>query len=230
MTSTTWRWGCPLEKVRRRVAAQGLKLGCWVALVWGRARRRVHAAAAAAPLCPLPPCPRPPPPAVVLLSLRAQLRAHASNTRAVGSLSFNPDGSVNPSRCIAVAWLPGTEGTALVTAYRDGAVLIHHRVSGWLGGRAGGWELSTGWLALAMLHQSGCAWGFQVLSCCCLLPPCSPCCQVVGSSSEPKLLARSSSQQGLRQPITQLQGSGGGGAPALPLLAAAAIVWGLHIV
>lgn len=119
--------------------------------------------------------PLPTNPAVVLLSLRAQLRAHASNTRPVSSLSFNPDGCANASRCVSLAWLPGAEGTALLAAHRDGAVLLYHKVS--------------------------------------------------GSSSEPKLLARSSSQQGMRPPATQLQGPGGGGG----VNAAAASPDGRHV-
>lgn len=77
------------------------------------------------------------PAAVVLLSLRAQLRAPPTSTRPVTSLSFNPDGSSNASRCMALAWLPGTEGTALVAAHRNGAVLLYHKVSGWDAGS--GW-------------------------------------------------------------------------------------------
>ena len=67
---------------------------------------------------------------MVLLSLRAQLRAPPTSTRPVTSLSFNPDGSSNASRCVALAWLPGTEGTALVAAHRNGAVLLYHKVCG----------------------------------------------------------------------------------------------------
>lgn len=67
---------------------------------------------------------------MVLLSLRAQLRAPASSSRPVTTLSFNPDGSANASRCVSVAWLPGTDGTALVAAHRDGAVLLYHKVVG----------------------------------------------------------------------------------------------------
>ncbi|KAI7838380.1 hypothetical protein COHA_007837 [Chlorella ohadii] len=67
---------------------------------------------------------------VVLLSLRAQLRAPPTSTRPITSLSFNPDGSSNASRCVALAWLPGTEGTALVVAHRNGVVLLYHKVLG----------------------------------------------------------------------------------------------------
>ena len=74
-----------------------------------------------------------PPAAVVLLSLRAQLRAPPTSTRPITSLSFNPDGSSNASRCVALAWLPGTEGTALVVAHRNGAVLLYHKAGGQLG-------------------------------------------------------------------------------------------------
>ncbi|PSC74864.1 WD repeat-containing 20-like [Micractinium conductrix] len=98
---------------------------------------------------------------VVLLSLRAQLRAAASNTRPVHSMCLNVDGSSNASRCVSLAWLPGSAGTAFVAAHRDGAVLLYHKV--------------------------------------------------VGSSSDTKLLARSSSQNALRPPITQLQAPGCGG-------------------
>ncbi len=72
----------------------------------------------------------PPVPAVVLLSLRAQLKALASNTRPASSLCLNVDGCTNASRCVALAWLPGSEGTAFVAAHRDGAVLLYHKARG----------------------------------------------------------------------------------------------------
>ncbi|KAL4449437.1 hypothetical protein ABPG77_007081 [Micractinium sp. CCAP 211/92] len=67
---------------------------------------------------------------VVLLSLRAQLKALPSNTRPASSLCLNVDGCTNASRCVALAWLPGSEGTAFVAAHRDGAVLLYHKVVG----------------------------------------------------------------------------------------------------
>lgn len=65
---------------------------------------------------------------MVLLSLRAQLKAPPSNTRPASSLCLNVDGCTNASRCVALAWLPGSEGAAFVAAHRDGAVLLYHKV------------------------------------------------------------------------------------------------------
>lgn len=67
---------------------------------------------------------------VVLLSLRAQLKAPTGNTRPVSSLCLNVEGSTNASRCVSLAWLPGSDGTAFVVAHRDGAVLLYHKVVG----------------------------------------------------------------------------------------------------
>lgn len=75
----------------------------------------------------------PPPPlapsAVVLMSLRAQLRTNGALGRPAASISLNLDGSINASRCVAAAWVPGAQGRSFVTAHRDGGVYLHHKVS-----------------------------------------------------------------------------------------------------
>jgi hypothetical protein len=83
---------------------------------------------------------------IVLLSLRAQLRAPSSNSRPVTSLTLNIEGSTNASRCVSLNWLPGSQGGALMAAHRDGGVLLHHRV-----GREDGWVTWAGrwWAGVA---------------------------------------------------------------------------------
>lgn len=155
-----------------------------------------------------------PPPAllaVVLLSLRAQLKAPASNTRPSPSMCLNVDGSAgSATRCMSLAWVPGSEGTAFVAAHRDGAVLLYHKArrsrlgmpaGRQLHGRLGGARLSVRRAASQHLWP---------------VPTPLPLLlsQVVGSSSDTKLLARTSSSHALRPPVTQLQGPGGGGGAA----------------
>ncbi|KAI3429553.1 hypothetical protein D9Q98_005641 [Chlorella vulgaris] len=68
---------------------------------------------------------------VVLLSLRAQLKAPASNTRPISSMCLNLDGcSGSAARCVSLDWVPGSAGTAFVAAHRDGTVLLYHKVVG----------------------------------------------------------------------------------------------------
>jgi hypothetical protein len=67
---------------------------------------------------------------VVLMSLRAQLKAPASNTRPVSSMCLNLEGSAgSAARCQSLAWVPGSDGTAFVAAHRDSTVLLYHKAS-----------------------------------------------------------------------------------------------------
>ena len=91
---------------------------------------------------PTPARPPLPAPAVLLTSLREHLRPDPplSSLGAGGAagaatpppprpptLSLNVEGSTNASRCVAAAWVPGSEGSALVTAHRDGGVYVHQK-------------------------------------------------------------------------------------------------------
>lgn len=64
------------------------------------------------------------------MSLRAQLRLGGSLSRPAASVSLNIDGGINASRCVAAAWVPGSQGRSFVTAHRDGGVYLHHKVAG----------------------------------------------------------------------------------------------------
>jgi len=66
--------------------------------------------------------------AVVLMSVRAQLQLGGGLARPAASLAINIDGSVNGSRCVAAAWVPGSQGRSFITAHRDGGVYLHQKV------------------------------------------------------------------------------------------------------
>lgn len=58
--------------------------------------------------------------AVVLGSLHAQLTAAASNFKMLEMLHFNKGGSIDSSRAVDVAFLPGTHGGYIVAAHESG--------------------------------------------------------------------------------------------------------------
>ena len=67
--------------------------------------------------------------AVLLASLRALLEPGGGKLPLV--LHFNAEGSVDSSRCTAVAWVPGTQGGAFVAAHASGLLHIYHKVGFW---------------------------------------------------------------------------------------------------
>ena len=69
------------------------------------------------------------PPAVVLLSLQAQLQAGATNIKPVQMLQYGADGPVDTTRCTAVCFIPGSEGTVFAAAHISGTVIIHIKVA-----------------------------------------------------------------------------------------------------
>lgn len=188
---------------------------------------------------------------MVLLSLRAQLKAPASNTRPISSMCLNLDGcSGSAARCVSLDWVPGSAGTAFVAAHRDGTVLLYHKASKGAGTQ---WNHRvdsavcracvcssmrhmlppTSTVGRSLRRHLGTFRSFHISTHAKTLPsPFSPllcwCAepQVVGSSSDTKLLARSSSSHALRPPVTQLQGPGGGGGG---VSAAAVSPDGLHV-
>lgn len=50
--------------------------------------------------------------------------------RPVVSLSFNPEGNLTSSRCVAVAWVPGGTGASFISAHADGGVFLHQKIVG----------------------------------------------------------------------------------------------------
>jgi WD40 repeat protein len=68
--------------------------------------------------------------AVKALSLSAQLSAGPTNSRPISSVVFNAEGSLTPSRCVSVAWLPGSKGSFFTSAHADGNVFLHQKIIG----------------------------------------------------------------------------------------------------
>lgn len=66
-------------------------------------------------------------PAVLLMSLRAQLQQPSGSTKPSIITTYNSDAESN-SRCNAVLWIPKTEGTMFASAHANGTVLIYKKV------------------------------------------------------------------------------------------------------
>ena len=66
--------------------------------------------------------------AVALISLQAQLQAGATSNRPVQMLQYGAEGPVDSSKCTAVAFIPGSEGTVFAAAHWSGTVIIHIKV------------------------------------------------------------------------------------------------------
>ena len=67
--------------------------------------------------------------AVSLLSLQAQIQAGAVNNKPVQMLQYGADGPVDNTRCTAVCFIPGSEGTVFAAAHNSGTVIIHIKVT-----------------------------------------------------------------------------------------------------
>ena len=65
-------------------------------------------------------------PAVALLSLQAQIQA--GDNKPVQLLQYGPEGPVDPTKCTAVCFIPGSEGTVFAAAHLSGTVIIHIKV------------------------------------------------------------------------------------------------------
>jgi WD repeat-containing protein 20 len=59
------------------------------------------------------------------MSVVAQLASPPTAIRPIKALTFNSGGAVNPTRCIAVAFVPGTSGASFLSVHADGTVLQH---------------------------------------------------------------------------------------------------------
>lgn len=69
------------------------------------------------------------PPAVVVGSVKAQLQASASNTKLLSLLHFNPEGSVDSTRAVSVAWVPGTNASLFAAAHQSGSIYLYQPVT-----------------------------------------------------------------------------------------------------
>ncbi len=77
--------------------------------------------------------------AVVIASLRAQLRHTSGGTRLASSMSYNIDGAgvgakdatdtaKDGRRCTSVAFVPGTSGAVFLSAHQSGGIFVYHKV------------------------------------------------------------------------------------------------------
>ena len=66
--------------------------------------------------------------AVALLSMQAQIQAGATNNKPSQMLQYGPEGPVDPTKCTAVCFIPGSEGTVFAAAHLSGTVIIHIKV------------------------------------------------------------------------------------------------------
>lgn len=66
--------------------------------------------------------------AVALLSMQAQIQAGATNNKPAQMLQYGPEGPVDPTKCTAVCFIPGSEGTVFAAAHLSGTVIIHIKV------------------------------------------------------------------------------------------------------
>ena len=67
-------------------------------------------------------------PAVVVGSVKAQLQASASNTKLLSLLHFNPEGAVDVTRAVGVAWVPGTNASLFAAAHQSGNIYLYQPV------------------------------------------------------------------------------------------------------
>jgi WD repeat-containing protein 20 len=67
---------------------------------------------------------------VLALSLKLQLAGSPSTSVPAAMAQYNADSVVNRSRCVAVAWIPGSRGLLFLSAHHDGGVYIHRRTFG----------------------------------------------------------------------------------------------------
>ncbi len=73
------------------------------------------------------------------MSLRAQLQQQPSgSTKPKIITAYNSEAEKDSSRCNAVVWLPGTEGSMFASAHASGTVLICKKVGGLWQPEAGG--------------------------------------------------------------------------------------------
>lgn len=66
---------------------------------------------------------------MVVGSSKAQLQASPANTKLLSLLHFNPEGTVDPTRAVDVAWLPGTNASLFAAAHQSGNIYIYQTVN-----------------------------------------------------------------------------------------------------
>lgn len=87
---------------------------------------------------------------VALLSMQAQIQAGTTNNKPVQLLQYGPEGPVDPTKCTAVCFIPGSEGTVFAAAHLSGTVIIHIK-----GKEASGSKSSFAMKALSSGPQRG---------------------------------------------------------------------------
>jgi hypothetical protein len=68
------------------------------------------------------------PPAVVLMSLRAQLQAPSGNNRPIIAATLNADQMHDSSRCNALLWAPRSNGSQFLACHASGSILVYKKV------------------------------------------------------------------------------------------------------
>ena len=58
------------------------------------------------------------------------MSAAATNSRPISPLVFNAEGTLTPSRCVNVSWLPQSSGSVFISAHADGSVYLHQKIVG----------------------------------------------------------------------------------------------------
>lgn len=71
-------------------------------------------------------------PAVMLMSLRAQLQAPSGNTRPIIAAQLNTDNLHDQTRCNVLLWVPRSNGTQFLAGHASGNIVVYKKV------RAGG--------------------------------------------------------------------------------------------
>lgn len=66
--------------------------------------------------------------AVVIGSVKAQLQASASNVKLLDLLHFNPEGAIDTTRAVGVAWIPGTNASLFAGAHQSGNIYLYQPV------------------------------------------------------------------------------------------------------
>jgi hypothetical protein len=66
---------------------------------------------------------------VLVLSLRLQLQGPQNSLKAVVAATLNADNAHNAYRCVAVAWVPRSNGSQFLAAHADGMILVYKKAS-----------------------------------------------------------------------------------------------------
>jgi hypothetical protein len=67
-------------------------------------------------------------PAVMLMSLRAQLQAPSGNTRPIIAAQLNTDNLHDQTRCNVLLWVPRSNGTQFLAGHASGNIVVYKKV------------------------------------------------------------------------------------------------------